>query len=100
MVLPALTKSGIKGTGSPMPAPSWLNCRLKSTAGVVQSAGFPREKLRKKGAGSGAVCRTILSISAFTAASLADSYRVVIVVGILFYWNPVYKPEDGHDSSF
>ena len=38
----ALTKpkAGMEGTGST--SPSWLNCRLKSTAGVVQSAGFPR----------------------------------------------------------
>ena len=38
----ALTKpkAGMEGTGST--SPSWLNCRLKSTAGSVQSAGFPR----------------------------------------------------------
>ena len=41
----ALTKpkAGMEGTGST--SPSWLNCRLKSTAGVVQSAGFPRGPL-------------------------------------------------------
>ena len=127
----ALTKpkAGMEGTGST--SPSWLNCRLKSTAGVVQSDGFPRgpslyyvskgtewlgsekiaiftdvqyylcwrrvsgwvrktpkicwrnigmvprEKLRRKGAGDCALAsdRTILSSSAFTALSLADSYK-------------------------